>query len=158
MRRLVLLFLVAGCGTPPEPVTQAVVTGVVVDALPLDQPWDGALRTNPPDVYVDVVDGAPPGPLGYRSVLVRTGVSENVTALMLPLRLRAGTSTPLSVRAPLRIVVADRDMGGFDDDDDLFVAEVGSLASRVRDAVPGDSSTLTFGSDRTRIRMTVRWQ
>ena len=63
-----------------------------------------------------------------------------------------------SVHAPLRIVVADRDMGGVDDDDDMFVAEVAALASRVGDARAGDTATLQFGDDQTRVRLTVRWQ
>ncbi len=156
---LLAVCLAAGCsGQGREPVTRAVVTAVTVEALPLDQDWDGSISPGPPDVYVDVVDGAPPGPLGYRSVLVRTTVRENVRAAELPLTLPVGTSTPLSVRAPLRIVVADRDSGGFDDDDDLFVTEVSALVSRIGDARAGDSTPLRFGDGRTRVVLTVRWE
>ncbi|HEX8299574.1 MAG TPA: hypothetical protein VF594_10490 [Rubricoccaceae bacterium] len=161
LRSAALLFLCAsvGCGPPTrEAVAHAVVTGVVVERLPLETAWDGSLSPNPPDIYVDVVDGAPPGPLGYRSVLVRTRVAENVRPDTLPVTLSVSSSVPLSVRAPLRIVVADHDSGGFDDDDDLFVTEIAALASRVGDAAAGDSTSLRFGDGDTRIRVSVRWQ
>lgn len=166
MRRPAAVLLLAagaagasGCGPPArEAVTGAVVTGVVVERLPLETAWDGSVSPNPPDIYVDVADGALPGPLGYRSVLARTHVAENVTAGALPLRLPMSSSTPLTVRAPLRIVVADHDSGGFDDDDDLFVAEIASLASRVGDAAAGDTTALRFGDGETRLRVSVRWQ
>ena len=156
---LLLVCLAAGCASPGrDPITRAVVTRVTAEVLPLDQDWDGTISPGAPDVYVDVVDGAPPGPLGYRSVLVRTAVHENVTEADLPLALPVGTSTPLAVRAPLRIVVADRDSGGLDDDDDLFVTEIASLASRIGDARAGDSVNLRFGDARTRVVLTVRWE
>lgn len=166
MRRPAAVLLLAagaagasGCGPPArEAVTGAVVTGVVVERLPLETAWDGSVSPNPPDIYVDVADGALPGPLGYRSVLARTHVAENVTPGALPLRLPMSSSTPLTVRAPLRIVVADHDSGGFDDDDDLFVAEIASLASRVGDAAAGDTTALRFGDGETRLRVSVRWQ
>lgn len=156
---LVAACLAAGCaGQSRDPITRAVVTAVTVEALPLDQDWDGTVSPGAPDVYVDVVDGAPPGPLGYRSVLVRTTVREDVGRDALPLALAVGTSTPLAVRAPLRIVVADRDSGGLDDDDDLFVTEIAGLASRIGDARAGDETVLRFGDGRTRVVLTVRWE
>lgn len=164
MRRLFTLIVFAaglstGCAEPGrDPITRAVVTRATVTALQLDQDWDGTISPGAPDVYVDVVDGAPPGPMGYRSVLVRTSVHENVRAADLPLALPVGTSTPLAVRAPLRIVVADRDSGGLDDDDDMFVTEISALASRIGDASAGDSTDLRFGNGRTRVVITVRWE
>ena len=150
----------AGCTVPAtDAVATAVVTGITVEALPLGEPWDGAIATNPPDVYVDIVEGGRTGPLDFRTPIVRTEVAENVVQSNLPQTLRPGAGAfPLSVRMPLRFIVADRDDGGVDDDDELFAAEVAGLASRVGDAGPGDTATLRFGDDRTRIRVEVRWE
>ncbi len=153
-------LLAPGCAVPAtEPVTTAVVTGVTVEALPLGEPWDGAIATNPPDVYVDIVEGRRTGPLDFRTPIVRTDVVENVGAADLPRTLRPGEGAfPLSVRMPLRVIVADRDDGGFDDDDVLFAAEVAALRSRLDAVAPGDTASLHVGDGRTRLRVSVRWE
>jgi hypothetical protein len=150
----------AGCSASPAPtVVQAVVTGVTVEALPLDRQWDGAVSTDPPDVYVDLTVLGGDGPLAFDETFVRTAVAENATAADLPLRLAVGeTAQPLPLRTPLRLSVADRDMGGLDTDDELFHDGPFRLAARVADARPGDTRALVFGDGETRVRVAVRWE
>ena len=150
----------AGCAPPaPPPVARAVVTGVTVETVPLDEQWDGAVAAGPPDVYVDLTVVAGEGPFAFDETFVRTAVAENATAADLPLRLAIGEAAqPLPVGAALRLSVADRDMGGLDDDDELFREGPFRLRSRVADGRPGDTRTLTFGDDETRVLVEVRWE
>ncbi len=156
---LLALLLAAGCTPRREAVRRAVVTRVVAEALPLGHGWDGALTANAPDVYVDFKEGNARGPLDFRAALVRTEVAEDVEARDLPRALRVNDGAfPLPVRMPLRIVVADRDGGEFGADDVLFATEISSIASRLGDAGIGDTTALSFGDDRTRLVVTVRWE
>ena len=152
----VFALVAAGCApdVPPGP-THAVVTSVTVEALPLGTDWDGTVAPNPPDVYVDLneVDGPFPGPL------VRTEVAEDVGESRLPLALRPGrTARAVPLRASIRVAVVDRDQGGLDDDDELFSTGTLRLGARIGDAVAGDTTQLAFGDDRTRVRVSVRWE
>ena len=144
---LVLALPLAGCDLFAPGVEAAVVERVSVDALPLDQVWDGAGR---PDVYLDVFAS---GALSFRPDY-RSPVAEDVAADDLPLTwtLGGGLRVPLDRSVVLR--VADRDLVG---DDLMFAADPFSFADRYDGAARGETATLVFADSASSVRVTVRW-
>lgn len=167
MRAALPLLLTALAGTSgcslfgTDDVREARLTGVTVEALPLDRRWDGSLLgADPPDVYVDLKNLDVNGSFDFTQTVARTVVQDNTAPSDLPLALgMSPTNGSVSVDAPVRLTVNDRDAGGFDIDDVMFATDTLRLAEFVRDGdAPGDERTLTFESPESRIRVHVRWE
>ena len=155
MRALALVSVLAlsGCSLfGLSPVETAVVTGVEVERLDLDKPWDGPVPGDRPDVYLDLTTKGE-GLLDLFSVW-RSDVVENARSL--PLAFQAPEDKAVPLGWAVQFDLADDDaIGG---DDLMFSTGLFSFADRYDGQGKGDTDRLAFETDDGRIVVSVRWE
>ena len=155
MRALALLSVLAlpGCSLfGLGAVETAVVTGVEVEALDLDGPWDGPIPGDRPDVYLDL--SADEGGILSLFSLWRSDTVEN--AARLPLAFQAPPDKAILLDWVVQFDLADADaIGG---DDLMFTTGPFTFADHYDGQSKGDTGRLAFDTDDGRIVVSVRWE